>query len=358
MDTAAKVKKLAFTPPSTVGRARTVTLASQPEFDCWSDKHVHAYYGDSIDHYRNWAAPTVIVSDGAYGILGFDGDTQDHADIASWYEPHIGKWSAAATAETTLWFWNSEIGWAAVHPVLEKMGWEYINANVWNKGLAHIAGNINTSRIRRFPVVTEICVQYVFRAKIGELTLQQWLIQEWKRTGLPIRMANQACGVKDAAGRKYLDKGHLWYYPPPEMFGKMVNFANLNGRQEGRPYFSTDGKHSLSIEEWTRMRAKFYCPVGHTNVWDRNPLKGSERIKVEVSGRAAHLNQKPLDLMRMIIESSSDVGDVVWEPFGGLMSASMAARDVDRKSYASEIDATYFQLAVKRLQSPTTPRLF
>lgn len=346
-------------PPSTVGRGKAVTLSTAPITNHWSDGSVQAYFGDSLDHYEKWETPMVIISDGAYGVLGFEGDTHDHADIANWYEPHIARWSAAATPQTTLWFWNSEIGWAAVHPVLEKLGWDYVNANIWNKGVAHIAGNINTAKIRRFPVVTEICVQYVFRAQISGLSLQQWLINEWKRTGLPIRLANEACGVKDAAGRKYLDKGHLWYFPPPEMFHKLATFANENGCQAGRPYFSIDGSRSLTAEEWQRMRAKFYCPVGYTNVWDRNPLKGSERVKVKsISGKAAHLNQKPLDLMRMIIEASSDLGDVVWEPFGGLMSASVAARDVDRKSFACEIDSTYFQLAIKRLETPSTKRLF
>jgi site-specific DNA-methyltransferase (adenine-specific) len=88
-----------------------------------------------------------------------------HLGIANWYEPHIQAWSQHANAQTTLWFWNSEIGWATVHPVLERHGWRYANANVWNKGKAHIAGNVNTSKIRRVPVVTEMCVQYVFEAR-------------------------------------------------------------------------------------------------------------------------------------------------------------------------------------------------
>jgi site-specific DNA-methyltransferase (adenine-specific) len=96
----------------------------------------------------------VIVSDGGYGVLGFDGDTSDHLGLPGWYEPHIKAWAAKATPQTTLWFWNSEVGWASVHPILEKYGFRYINANFWNKGKAHIARNVNTQKIRRFPVVT------------------------------------------------------------------------------------------------------------------------------------------------------------------------------------------------------------
>jgi hypothetical protein len=60
--------------------------------------------------------------------------------------------------------------------------------------------------------------QYIFEARIDGLLLKQWLKKEWQRTGLPFRKANEACGVADAAVRKYFDQGHLWYYPPPDMF--------------------------------------------------------------------------------------------------------------------------------------------
>lgn len=336
-------------PTSTVGRGKAVNLPGVPTTNRWRDDAVTLCFGDSLDHYNTWESPHVIVSDGAYGILGFEGDTSNHIGMPAWYEQHVKAWSERATAQTTLWFWNSEIGWASVHPVLESYGWRYVNANIWNKGKAHIAGNVNTAKIRRFPVVTEICVQYVFEPKIDGLTLQRWLYREWKRTGLALRKANVACGVADVAVRKYLDQGHLWYYPPPEMFAKMAAYANEHGDPEGKPYFSQNGERPMTQDEWVTMRSTFHCPMGVTNVWERNPLKGAERIRVpEFSGKAAHLNQKPLDLMRMIIEASSDPGQVVWEPFGGLFSASLAAKQTTRRAFAGEIDSTYFQLGLSR----------
>lgn len=346
-DTVTAFKRL--TPTSTVGRGKAVTLTTQPELTNWTDGDVTLSFGDSLERYASWPTPQVIVSDGAYGLLGFEGDTSGHSGVAEWYEPHIKAWSEWATPQTTLWFWNSEIGWAVAHPVLERHGWRYVNANVWNKGKAHIAGNVNTGKIRRFPVVTEMCVQYVFEPRIDGMTLQHWLLREWKRTGLALRRANEACGVADVAVRKYLDQGHLWYYPPPEMFEKMARYANEHGAPAGRPYFSHDGLRPMTADEWATMRSTFRCPMGVTNVWDRNPLKGAERIKVpQISGKAAHLNQKPLDLMRQIIEASSDRGQAVWEPFGGLFSAALAARQTGRKAFASEIDSTYFQLGLSR----------
>lgn len=333
--------------PSTVGRGMRLSN-EDAAITIFEDDNVCLFCGDSLDYYDSWEAPTVIVSDGAYGILGFQGDVADHKSIADWYEPHVKEWSKHALPSTTLWFWNSEIGWANVHPILEKYGWKYVNANIWNKGKAHIAGNVNTAKIRRFPVVTEVCAQYVYDPTIDGLDLQHWLISEWKRTGLAMKKANEACGVKDVAVRKYLAKDHLWYFPPAEMFGKMADYANEHGDPSGRPYFSKDGKFPMTAEEWACMRAKFHCPVGFTNVWDRPPLKGSERVKIPGGGKAAHLNQKPLDLLSMIIEASSDQGDVVWEPFGGLFSASLAARQAGRMAYGAEIIPAYFNLALTR----------
>lgn len=272
-----------------------------------------------------------------------------HLDLPTWYEPHVRAWSLAAGPHTTLWFWNSEIGWAATHPVLERHGWQYVNCNIWNKGVGHIAGNVNTQTIRRFPVVTEVCVQYVFAASIAGLSLKQWLLSEWKRAGLALRLANQACGVKHAAVRKYFDQGHLWYFPPAEALQRLSDFANQQGRPDGRPYFSLDGVRPLTGPQWERMRAKFACPHGVTNVWERAPVRGQERVKTD-QGRAVHLNQKPLDLMLRILAATTDPGDLIWEPFGGLFTASLAAKTLARRACAAELDPTYFHYGVQRLQ--------
>jgi DNA modification methylase len=340
-------------PTSTVGRGKSFkSLQDSNAIDLWQDNNVTLQLGDSFNYYQSWEKPTVIISDGGYGILGFEGDTSDHMGLPKWYEDHIKAWSEFATAQTTLWFWNSEIGWAVIHPILEKYGWRYINCNIWNKGKGHIAGNVNTEKIRRFPVVTEVCAQYIFEGKIDGLSLRDWLRKEWKRTKLPLRKANEACGVKNAASRKYLDPGHLWYFPPPAMFEKMADYANKFGNEEGKPYFSRNGKYPLTAEEWNQMRAKFNCPHGFTNVWERNPLRDRERVKApKKSSKSAHLNQKPLDLMKLIIQASSDKQDVIWEPFGGLFSASLAARIVGRKAFSCEIDPDYFKLGVDRFQN-------
>lgn len=337
-------------PTSTVGRGKSITLTTQPKENLYSDSMIHLYYGDSLLLYKNWNRPKVIISDGAYGILGFQGDTSNHIDIPNWYEPHVKKWAKFALPDTTLWFWNSEIGWAAAHPVLEKYGWRYVSCNIWSKGKGHIAGNVNTKKIRRFPVVTEVCVQYVREPQINNLSLKQWLRSEWLRTGIPLKRANDACKVKNAATRKYFDQGHLWYFPPKDAFEMLQSYANKYGKKSGFPYYSVDGIRPISGEEWVRFRSIFNCPYGYTNVWERSTVRGTERVTLKGKKKAVHLNQKPLDLMRLLIETTSLPGDVIWEPFGGLFSASLAAKSLKRRAFAAELDSTYFQYGVQRFK--------
>lgn len=305
-----------------------------------------------LELYDSWEQPIVIISDGPYGISGFPGDLSSSQDLAKWYEPHIKCWSEKSTPMTTLWFWNTEIGWANTHPILEKNGWKYLNCHIWDKGIAHIAGNANTKTLRKFPVVTEVCVQYVkepcFFVDHKSLSMQEWLRLEWEKTGLPLYKANEACGVKNAATRKYLTKCHLWYFPPVEAFIKLANYANTYGNPIKRPYFSIDGKKSLTGGDWQKLRSKFYCQYGVTNVWRYPPLNGEERIKIK--SKSVHLNQKPLALMKLIIEACSDKGDLIWEPFGGLCTGAFASRILERRCLASEINPEFYHLSIKRFE--------
>ena len=306
----------------------------------------------------------MIVSDGAYGVGGFPGDPRTADGLADWYAPHVKAWTKHADLASTLWFWNTELGWATVHPLLAEHGWEYVQTIVWDKGIAHIAGNVNGDTIRRFPTVTEICVFYRRRLEFptpdGVMAAKEWLRYEWQRTGLPLRAANEACGVADAATRKYLTQDWLWYFPPAEMMGRLVAYANEHGDPDGLPYYSLNGRRPVISDEWEALRHVWSHRHGVTNVWTEPPLNGAERYKgngvrsaprVHRPGRnaAVHLNQKPLEFMRRIIEAATLPGDVVWEPFGGLCTAAYAAAELGRCGYSAEQVEHFADLAAERL---------
>ena len=315
--------------------------------------------------YDRWPAPICIIADGPYGLGGFPGDLPTASGLADWYRPHVRAWSERATAETTLWFWNSELGWATVHPILVEHGWDYRSCHVWDKGLGHVAGNANTVTLRKFPVVTEVCVQYVKPARFHvagrSLSMQEWLRYEWRRSKLPFRLANEACGVLNAASRKYLTADHLWYFPPADAFERMAAYANRHGAPAGRPYFSVDGRRPISAAAWRRLRAKFDCAVGVTNVWREHQVGGRERVngarrRMQWKYKSLHGSQKPLSLVEIPIAATTAPGDVVWEPFGGLCPAAICAWKLGRACHSAEIVPEFYAAATRRLSEAVIER--
>jgi hypothetical protein len=317
------------------------------------------YNGDALEAYPDWLPPTCIISDGPYGLGKFPGEPKNPEGLAEWYAPHAAAWARAAKPNTTLWFWNSEIGWATSHAALALHGWQYEETVIWNKGIAHIAGNVNSKTIRGVPVVTEIAVRYTRRLMLenvkGELVpAKQWLREEWQRSGLPLSQSNAATGTANAATRKYLTQCEMWYFPPGEAVEAMAAWCSQNGKPTNRPYFSIDGRTPVTASAWNDMRALWNHEHGRTNVWDEPPVHNGERIKV--GSAYLHANQKPIELLKRQIAACTGHGDVVWEPFGGLCSATVAALRLNRMAHAAEINDAYYKAALTRLVAETSER--
>jgi site-specific DNA-methyltransferase (adenine-specific) len=142
----------------------------------------------------------------------------------------------------------------------------------------------------------------------------------------------------------------------------MAQYDNVRGKRDGRPYFSLDHKNVASASTWAQLRAKFSCPMGITNVWRQPQVAGSERIngtrqRMKWKYRSLHGSQKPLKLIEISIQASTDEDDVVWEPFGGLCPAAICSARLGRRSLSAEIIPEFYSAAVERLSRSMTPRL-
>ncbi len=325
--------------------------------DAFLTEWAQLYRGDVLKVYERWPSPNCIIADGPYGLGKYPGEPKSADRLADWYAPHVAEWAKRAHPSTTLWFWNSEIGWAKTHSILEAHGWHYEETIVWDKGIGHVAGNCNSKTIRGVPVVTELAVRYSRRVELEsggkKQPLKEWLRSEWLRSGLPMNQANQACGVANAATRKYLTQCHLWYFPPGDAIVSMASWCHRYGKKTKVPYFSIDRLTSPTNKQWEELRSKWNHTHGQTNVWQEPAVHGAERIKLQGSS-ALHANQKPLRLMERQIQACTDEGDVIWEPFGGLCSASVASIRLHRHAYAAECYDEYYSAAASRLSNADT----
>ena len=145
------------------------------------------------------------------------------------------------------------------------------------------------------------------------------------------------------------------------MTERLATYANARGRPSGWPYYSLDGERPVTAKEWDTLRYRWRHAHGLTNVWSRRPLHDGERLKGTLrraaprvysptAASSAHLNQKPLEFMERLITAVTEPGDVIWEPFGGLCSASVAAVTLGRRAFAAETDPAFADMAEERLR--------
>lgn len=69
------------------------------------------------------------------------------------------------------------------------------------------------------------------------------------------------------------------------------------------------------------------------------------------SGKLIHPHEKPLKLLRTLIEFSTEEGDLVADPFGGSYSTARACRDSNRSCVTTEYDEHNHKLALERFKS-------
>ena len=86
-----------------------------------------------------------------------------------------------------------------------------------------------------------------------------------------------------------------------------------------------------------------------TSVWKIPLCTGNERIK-DKNGKKAHSTQKPEELLKRVILSSSSEGDLILDPFLGSGTTCAVAQKLARKSIGIEREKNYVKIATKRLQ--------
>jgi DNA modification methylase len=72
-------------------------------------------------------------------------------------------------------------------------------------------------------------------------------------------------------------------------------------------------------------------------------------------GKHVHPTQKPVALMRWILDRWSKPGDLILDPYAGSGPIARACLDLGRRYIGIEIEQAYVEIAVKRLQQSVLP---
>jgi DNA modification methylase len=128
-----------------------------------------------------------------------------------------------------------------------------------------------------------------------------------------------------------------------------------------------DYEHHVALGE--SLEQKRILPSGfmllppqswHPDVWAditrMRTLNGAQSAK----GREMHLCPMQLDLAKRVIRQNCAEGEVVFDPFGGLMTVAMCAVELKRRSISTELNTGYWrdgsryvQAAEEKLNAPT-----
>ena len=66
-------------------------------------------------------------------------------------------------------------------------------------------------------------------------------------------------------------------------------------------------------------------------------------------GKNLHDTEKPVELMKILVENSSQENEIVLDPFMGIGSTGMACKELRRHFLGIEIDEKYFNIAKERI---------
>ncbi|MDR0989007.1 MAG: adenine-specific DNA-methyltransferase [Prevotellaceae bacterium] len=84
------------------------------------------------------------------------------------------------------------------------------------------------------------------------------------------------------------------------------------------------------------------------NVWE------FARVRYRMDEYENHPTQKPKALLERIIKASSNVGDVILDPFSGTFTTSFVAQQLGRKSIGIDVQEEYIKIGLRRLKLAET----
>jgi len=136
----------------------------------------------------------------------------------------------------------------------------------------------------------------------------------------------------------------VWIKTNPMPNFRGVRFTNAHEtliwaqKNKGAPYtFNYQAMKALNDD--LQMRSDWELPL----------CTGKERLKV--NGSKAHATQKPEALLYRVIQSSSNPGDVVLDPFFGTGTTGAVAKKLHRRWIGIEQDRHYVKIARERLMA-------
>lgn len=111
-------------------------------------------------------------------------------------------------------------------------------------------------------------------------------------------------------------------------------------------------KNNLTPNKYYMNQMEFILLLRKGRARNINDMGTSNCLEVpNIIGKKQHPTQKPVDLMKIFIDNSSNEGDVVLDPFFGSGTTLVAAAMTGRHYIGYEIDKQYYDIALQNLKN-------
>ena len=118
------------------------------------------------------------------------------------------------------------------------------------------------------------------------------------------------------------------------------------------------GEHTLKYPSHPQAETSQYGNGKKSNqIWEPNPLGAKPKDVLEIPTtcngmheKTPHPTQKPEELLRKVILASTNIGDVILDPFCGSGTTPVCAEQLQRKWMACDLSAEYLEWAANRIE--------
>ncbi len=159
----------------------------------------------------------------------------------------------------------------------------------------------------------------------------------------------------------------IWHYKNKANLGKDWGRSHesiIHFRKEKKVKLNIDsiripyGNHTLKYPSHPQAETSNYGNGKRKDVWFPNPLGAKPKDVIDIpttcngmNEKTPHPTQKPEELVRKLVLASSNVGDVVLDPFSGSGTTIVVAEQLQRKWLGCESNAEYNDWAVERVKT-------
>jgi site-specific DNA-methyltransferase (adenine-specific) len=199
--------------------------------------------------------------------------------------------------------------------------------------------------------VNKTGLQQIYDNKECFLTIKSYLKEEKKKSGLTNKDFNLLFseftnkeGCRDRSVIEHYFGNNQWVFPTKEIYENVLQptgYFKRTYEDLENEYNSLKKRYDGLIEGYEQLRRPFNPKENFTDVWTFNIIGGKECVK--------HPTQKPLKIIKRIIETSSKKGSLVLDCFGGSGTTAVACKELGRECILIERSGEYIDLTNERL---------